>query len=64
VDLVTFSTFTIIILALAISHGPYPGAKTDYCYAQELEGKLCFEMLKMCEKMQTDDELARGSCHK
>ena len=59
-DLVLLSSFTIIILAAAASHDPYPGAKTDYCYDQDLEGKLCFETLKMCKKMQIDDKLARG----
>jgi hypothetical protein len=64
VALVEVSAFTIIFLALAISHVPYPGAKTDYCYDQDLEGQICFETLKMCEKMQIDDEMADGSCHK
>ena len=64
--LVLLSSFTIMILAVATAttHDPYPGAKTDYCYDQGLEGKLCFETLKMCEKMQSDDKLATGSCHK
>jgi hypothetical protein len=61
--LVSISIFTFIILVLAISYAPYPGAKTDYCYDQDLEGKLCFETLKMCEKMQSDDKKASGSCH-
>jgi len=64
INFVSLSIFIILILPLAISHAPYPGAKTDYCYDQELEGKLCFENHKMCEKMQSDDQLARGYCHK
>ena len=62
-DLVSISILTFIILALAISYAPYPGAKTDYCYDQDLEGKLCFETMKMCESIQSDDEMARSSCH-
>jgi hypothetical protein len=64
VDPVTLFIFAFIILGFPISHDPYPGAKTDYCYDQHIEGKLCFETIKMCEKMQSVDEMARGSCHK
>lgn len=35
----------------------------DYCYDQDIEGYICFETSKMCEKEQRDDLLAKSKCY-
>jgi hypothetical protein len=36
--------------------------KNHYCYDQDMEGYVCFDRLKECEKEQGNDLMALGPC--
>ncbi len=58
--------FTVMILVLSVTLGStYVDANSHivYCYDQDMEGYLCFETRKMCEKQQRNDLLEESKCY-
>ena len=43
--------------ALADSH-------INYCYAEDVEGYICFDTLKECKNEQKNDQMAESQCYK
>jgi hypothetical protein len=58
VILLTALTFLIITNShtLADSH-------INYCYAEDVEGYICFDTLKECKNEQKHDQMAEGRCY-
>jgi hypothetical protein len=35
----------------------------NYCYAEDVEGYICFNTLKECKNEQKNDQRAEGQCY-
>jgi uncharacterized lipoprotein YehR (DUF1307 family) len=63
-------SLAIILTAIFVIFGfallpddAYTDMPGNFCYNQDMEGYICFDTLKMCEREQTEDLLAESECY-
>ena len=63
-SLAVLSSIALLILGvLLVPDDAFTDVPNDYCYDQAMEGYVCFENPKMCEREQKDDLLGESECY-
>jgi hypothetical protein len=63
-SLVILSSLSLFIFGiLFIPDTAHTDIPADYCYDQDMEGYVCFETFRICEKEQNNDLLAESKCY-
>lgn len=61
--LITILLSTIIVLAFTTSSEVAGSTDNLYCFDEDMEGYICFDTRKACEKEQQNDLLAESKCY-